>query len=173
METLAMSIPERRRLEVLGRVRRGEVTLVKASELVGLGYRQMKRLWARYRQEGDRGVVHRLRGQPSNRRQDPRRERVVALYQKHYADFGPTLATEYLAKEHGLPVAVETLRQWLLAAGLWQRRRRQPPHRRRRPRKEYCGELVQMDGSWHDWFEGRRPWATLMVMIDDATSRIW
>ena len=173
METLAMSIPERRRLEVLGRVRRGEVTLVKASELVGLGYRQMKRLWARYRQEGDRGVVHRLRGQPSNRRQDPRRERVVALYQKHYADFGPTLATEYLAKEHELPVAVETLRQWLLAAGLWQRRRRQPPHRRRRPRKEYCGELVQMDGSWHDWFEGRRPWATLMVMIDDATSRIY
>src|SRR5947207_4971847 len=68
METLAMSIPERRRLEVLGRVRRGEVTLVKASELVGLGYRQMKRLWARYRQEGDRGVVHRLRGRPSNRR---------------------------------------------------------------------------------------------------------
>ena len=147
--------------------------LVKASELVGLGYRQMKRLWARYRQEGDRGVVHRLRGQPSNRRQDPRRERVVALYQKHYADFGPTLATEYLAKEHGLPVAVETLRQWLLAAGLWQRRRRQPPHRRRRPRQEHCGELVQMDGSWHDWFEGRRPWATLMVMIDDATSRIY
>src|SRR2546423_6435583 len=118
METLAMSIPERRRLEVLGRVRRGEVAVVKDSELVGLGYRQMKRLWARYRQEGDCGVVHRLRGQPSNRRQHPRRERVVALYQKHYADFGPTLATEYLAKEHELPVAVETLRQWLLAAGL-------------------------------------------------------
>jgi transposase len=173
METLAMSSQERRRLEVLARVRRGEVTLVKASELVGLGYRQMKRLRARYRQEGDRGLVHRLRGRPSNRRRDLRRELIVALYQAHYADFGPTLATEYLAKEHGLAVAVETLRQWLLAAGLWQRRRRHPPHRRRRPRKEHCGELVQMDGSWHDWFEGRRPWATLMVMIDDATSRLY
>jgi transposase len=173
METLAMSSRERRRLEVLARVRRREVTLMKASELVGLGYRQMRRLWARYRQEGDRGVVHRLRGQPSNRRQDPRREQVLALYREHYADFGSTLAAEYLAREHGLPVAVETLRQWLLAAVLWQRRRRQPPHRRRRPRKEHCGELVQMDGSWHDWFEGRRPWATLMVMIDDASSRLY
>src|SRR5207245_9064736 len=140
---------------VLGRGRRGEVTLVKAREIVGLGYRQMKRLWTRYRQEGDRGVVHRLRCRPSNRRQDPRRERVVSLYQEHYADFGPTLATEYLAKEHGLPVAVETLRQWLLAAGLWQRRRRPPPHRRRRPPPEDCAALLQMDASAQDWFGAR------------------
>src|SRR5262249_42532087 len=160
MEAFLMSRRERQRLEVLGRVKRGEITLAKASELVGLSYRQVKRVYARYRQEGDRGLVHRLRGRRSNRRRDEGKERAVELYRTQYSDFGPTLATEYLAREDGVVVSVETLRQWLLSAGLWQRRHR--PHRCRRPRKEHCGELVQMDGSHHDWFEGRRNWAVLM-----------
>lgn len=96
----------------------------------------------------------------------------MALYQQRYQDFGPTLAVEYLCREEGLQVGVETLRQWLLAAGLWQRRRRKP-HRLRRPRKEHFGEMSQMDGSYHDWFEGRRDWAVLMVMVDDATSQLY
>ncbi len=115
METLAMSKRERRRLELFSRVREGELTLVKASELLKLSYRQAKRVYGRYRSEGDRGVVHRLRGRVSNRGVDPgKKARVLEFYREKYADFGPTLACEYLAKEDGLNVGVETLRQWLI-----------------------------------------------------------
>jgi len=172
METLTMSAGERRRLEMLSRVQRKELTLAAASRVLGLSYRQAKRIWARYQADGDRGLVHRLRGRPSNRRQDQRKAKALALCAARYADFGPTLAAEQLAAEHGLGVAVETLRQWRIGAGQWQRRRRRKAHRLRRPRRDHRGELVQMDGSHHDWFEGRRPWAVLMVMIDDATGRV-
>jgi hypothetical protein len=117
--------------------------------------------------------VHALRGRPSNRKTDASpRERIVARYRERYGDFGPTLAAEYLAKD-GLKVAVETLRRWLRSAGLWASRRKRSAHRRWRARREHLGELVQMDGSHHDWFEGRRPWAVLMVMIDDASNRTY
>jgi hypothetical protein len=158
-------------LEIFSRVKRGEITLAKGAELAELSYRQAKRSYARYREEGDRGVVHRLRGRASNRGSDPGlRERVLELYRERYADFGPTLAAEYLASEQQIVLGVETLREWLLAAGLWQAKRKRGKHRKWRPRKEHAGELVQMDGSEHDWFEGRRPKASLMVMIDDATN---
>jgi len=169
-----MSASERRRLELLSRVRDGQLTLVKAAELMEVSYRQAKRVYARYQSEGDRGVVHGLRGRRSNRRIDPeRRERVLNLYREKYPDFGPTLATEYLAREAGEVVGVETLREWLLEAGLWHRRRGRPVHRKWRERRAHFGELVQMDGSHHDWFEGRRDWAVLMVMIDDATNETY
>jgi transposase len=171
MERISMSRKERRRLEVLSRVKSGRLTLVKAAELLDLSYRQAKRALARYREEGDAGLVHRLRGRPSNRRRAASREAVLALYREKYADFGPTLAAEYLRSEDGQVVAVETLRRWLAQAGLWQARQRGVRHRRWRPRKEHFGEMVQMDGSLHDWFEGRRAKASLMVMIDDATNR--
>ena len=174
METISMSRRERQRLEVFSRVRRGEITLVKASELVGVSYRQAKRCFGRYREEGDKGLVHRLRGRPSNRQSDARQKRrVLSLYEKKYSDYGPTLAVECLGEEDGVTVPVETLRQWLLAAGLWRKCRQRRPYRQRRARKEYFGELVQMDGSHHDWFEGRRGWAVLMVLIDDATSEVF
>jgi transposase len=174
METISMSRRERHRLEAFSRVRRGEITLVKASELLGLSYRQAKRCFGRYREEGDKGLVHRLRGQPSNRRVDKRQKRrVLSLYEKKYPDYGPTLAAECLAEEDRVSVAVETLRQWLLSAGLWRKVRKRRPYRQRRARKEYFGELVQMDGSHHDWFEGRRDGAVLMVLIDDATSEVF
>jgi len=170
MERLTMSKREWARLEVFGRVKRGELRLKKAAEFLQLSYRQAKRAYARYRREGDKGLVHRLRGQPSNRKVDEaKRQAVLSLYRKRYGDFGPTLAAEYLAKE-GLRVSVETLRLWLLAGGLWQVKRKRSPHRSWRARKEHLGEMVQMDGSHHDWFEGRREWAVLMVMIDDATN---
>jgi hypothetical protein len=173
METLTMSKVERRRLEVVSQVRLKKLTLQKGSELLGIGYRQMKRLWSRYQAEGDAGLVHRLRGRKSNRRGDAKlRKRVLSRYVKQYGDYGPTLAAECLAEE-GLVVPVQTLRRWLLAEGLWSRQRQRKQHRRRRARKEHCGELVQMDGSHHDWFEGRRAWAVLMVLIDDATGRTY
>lgn len=171
METLTMSRKERKRLELCGRVKRGELTLAKASELAGVSYRQAKRIYRRYREESDRGLVHRLRGRPSNRGSDPgKREQALALYRERYHDFGPKLATEYLAREHQLVVGVETLRRWLMQEGLWQVKRKRSVHRRWRERKEHAGEMLQMDGSHHDWFEGRRAWACLMVMIDDATN---
>jgi transposase len=166
-----MSRKERRRLELCGRVQRGELTVAKAAELAGLSYRQAKRVYRRYREESDRGLLHRLRGRPSNRHSDPaKREQVLALYRERYGDFGPKLATEYLAREHQLAVGVETLRRWLIREGLWQVKRKRSVHRRWRERKECLGEMLQMDGSHHDWFEGRREGACLMVMIDDATN---
>ncbi|WP_425613684.1 ISNCY family transposase [Anatilimnocola sp. NA78] len=172
METIQMSQSERRRLEIFSRVKQQQLTLVQAGELLAVSYRQAKRLWARYQREGDAGLVHGLRGGASNHQSDADwRARVLARYGERYGDYGPTLAAECLATE-GLLVGVETLRRWLLAAGLWSRQRRSKVHRRRRARREQFGELVQMDGSHHDWFEGRRAWAVLMVMIDDATSRV-
>jgi len=173
MGELLMSRKERRRLELMYQVKGKIMTLKKASELLGLSYRQSKRIWRRYRIFGDAGLVHRLRGRPSMRsRSKEFQARVLELYRDKYRDFGPTLASEHLAKE-GYEVAHETLRRWLIGAGMWERRRKRGKHRQWRERKEYMGELVQMDGSSHDWFEGRGPKAVLMVMIDDATNRTY
>ena len=173
MGTLQMSRKERRRLVVLSQVQEEKISLVKAAELLGLCYRQMKRVWSRHQREGDGGVVHRLRGRRSNRQAELGvKKRALRLYREKYRDYGVTLAAECLAEEDGLAVPVSTLRRWLLGANLWERKRTRKPHRRRRARKEHYGELVQMDGSHHDWFEGRRDWAVLMVMIDDATGRV-
>jgi len=173
MEILSMSTKERHRLVVLGQVEAGRLTVAAAAGLLGLSERQARRQWKRYRLWGDAGLVHGLRGRPGNRRGDPGvRERAVSLYREHYADFGCTLACEYLAERHGLVVDDQTLRRWLTGAGLWRRRRKSAVKRRRRPRKACFGELVQLDGSHHDWFEGRNPHfrgCVLMVMIDDAT----
>jgi len=131
METISMSVGERRRLEVLGRVQRQELTLAKAAELMQVSGRQAKRIWKRFQTEGDAGLVHRLRGKASNRQPDTKlKERVLEMYGEKYADYGPTLAAECLAQEDGLEVASSTLRRWLVASGLWQRKRKL--HRRRR-----------------------------------------
>lgn len=173
MEAILMNVRERKRLVVLSQVRSEKLRLRAASELLRVSYRQMKRIWSRYQAAGDGGLVHGLRGKPANRRRaGSLRERVLARYRETYGDYGPTLAAESLAGE-GIAVSVTTLRRWLTQAGLWRRKRERKQHRRRRERKEYFGELVQMDGSHHDWFEGRRSWAVLMVMIDDATGRIF
>ena len=173
MGMISMSRKERKRLEAFSRVKAGGMTLVEASELLGLSYRQTKRAWSRYQSEGDAGLVHRLRGRAPNRHTPEKmKQQSLALYSERYADYGATLAAECLAKEDGVKVSVTTLRRWLLQAGLLDRRRKRRLHRRRRTRREHLGELVQMDGSHHDWFEGRRGWAVLMVMIDDATGMV-
>jgi len=173
MEELRMSGRERIRLEALCRVKRGELTVVEAAELAGLSLRQARRVWKRFKAEGDGGLVHRLRGRCSNRRlPQEMRERVVKRHQERYADFGPTLACEKLAEE-GLGLSPDTLTALLKERGLWERRRRHGRHRRRRERRACLGALVQMDGSHHDWFEGRSGKCVLMVMIDDATNRTY
>src|ERR1044072_7181673 len=168
---LVMSRKERERLKVFARVKRQEYTLKEAAELTGLSYRECRRPDKRQRQEGDRGLVHRSRGRPSNRGHDSRvKSQVLTRYREQYPDFGPTLAAEKLGAE-GYEVDHETLRRWLLAAGLWQRRRKRGKHRSWRERRAHFGELVQLDGSHHEWFEKRAHRCCLMRLIDDATSK--
>ena len=168
-----MSRKERNRLTIMAGVKALKLTLVAAAGLMGVCYRQSKRIWQRYQAAGDAGLVHRLRGQPSARRKPPElRAQVLAKYEeKDYADFGPTLMAEQLLKEK-LVVDHETLRRWLLVAGKRTVRRRKPQHRQWRERKPCFGAMVQLDGSHHDWFEGRGPKCVLMVMVDDATNRM-
>lgn len=171
MSKLRLNSKERLRLEVLSKVQKGGVSLAKAAELLGVSYRQVLRIWQRYLAEGGLGLKHGLRDRASNHQIDAGcRGRVLKLYQAKYGDFGPTLAVEYLRKDDGEHLSKETLRAWLVEAGLWQARRQGSPHRAWRERRAHWGELVQMDGSEHDWFEGRRSKASLMVMIDDATN---
>ncbi|HNC96519.1 MAG TPA: ISNCY family transposase [Myxococcota bacterium] len=167
-----MSAKERRRLVVLSELKEGKLPLVEAAAVMRVSYRQAKRIWRRYRQAGDAGLVHRSRGRPGNRRKpESVKKRILKRYGERYPDFGPTLAAEHLERE-GLRVDHETLRRWLKASGQWQPRRRRQKHRQWRERKASFGEMLQMDGSHHDWFEGRRQRAVLMVAVDDATNRV-
>jgi hypothetical protein len=170
-----MSVKERRRLEIFGRVERGEMMLAEAAELLKLSYRQARRIRLRYKALGDSGLVHRLRGRVSNQKTDEAvRLQVLQLYRQKYADFGATLACEYLQEKDEIIVGRATLRRWLIAEGLLTITRRRSKHRTRRERRSHLGELVQMDGSWHDWFEGRGGgWCCSMVMVDDATGRVF
>ena len=169
-----MNDKELRRGEVLNRVKRGELKLTEAAELLELSYRQAKRLKKRYGEGGSKTLVPRNVGRASNRANDKRREQVLAFVRENYSGepherFGPTLASEHLATDHGLEVPRETLRRWMLAAGLWSRRRKRKPHRSRRQRKAHFGELIQVDGSHHDWLEGRASKGCMMNFVDDAT----
>lgn len=168
---IEMSSKERRRMTVMTRVADRALKLGMAAEMLRVSYRQAKRIWQRYQAEGDAGLVHRGRGRPSNRaRTTAQRTQAIALYREQYTDFGPLLACEHLKDDHRLVVDHETLRRWLVAEGLWQTRRRREVHRAARERRPRRGDLVQIDGSEHDWLEGRGPRMVLMVMIDDATN---
>ncbi len=169
-----MSRKELKRVEVLSRVKRGELKVTEAAELLEVSYRQAKRLKKRYQEGGSKALVHGKVGRVSNRADDQRRERVLALVRGNYSGepherFGPTLASEHLASDHHIEVPRETLRRWMLAAGLWSRQRKRKAHRKRRQRKAHFGEGVQVDGSHHPWLEGRGPKACLMNFVDDAT----
>ena len=170
-----MSLNELKRAGVLARVAAETLTLGGAAALMAVSYRQAKRLYRRYRAEGAGGLKHRSAGRASNRATARKgQERVLALVRQKYGGtvderFGPTLAAEHLGTEDGVTVDHETLRRWMLAAGLWSRARKRSPHRRRRERKAHFGELVQMDGSFHLWFEDRAPASCLLTLVDDAT----
>jgi transposase len=174
MAVVAMSQGELSRYDTLQRVERGELRVEDAAAILGLGRRQVFRLLGRMRVAGAQGLVSQKRGRPSNRRyNDTFRDQVVGLVREHYASFGPTLAREYLEERHGIRVAPETLRQMMMAADLWRdREARRPRPYQRRYRRDCRGELVQVDGSKHWWFEDRGPQCTLLVYIDDATSEL-
>ena len=169
---LSMSQKERSRLVIMTRVQEKAMTIKEAAEVMGISYRHGRRIYRRYVSEGDKGLIHRNGGRPSNRSKSSElREKVLALYREQYWDFGPTLAAEKLVERDGYEVDHETLRRWLLAAGLWKRKRKHARHREWRERKAHFGELVQMDGSHHRWFEDRGDEECLMDMVDDATGR--
>src|SRR5712691_7510303 len=155
----------------------GTLRVGSAATLLAVSYRQAKRLARRYRAEGAKGLKHRSAGGASNHaRPAANRERALALVREKYSGpvderFGPTLAAEHLASEDGVTVHHDTLRRWMVAAGLWSRARKRAPHRRRRERKAHFGELVQLDGSFHMWYEARGPRGCLMNLVDDATGR--
>jgi transposase len=157
------------RAQTLERVERKELLLKDAAHILQLSYSQAKRLFSRFKVEGEVGLAHRLRGTPSNRAfAADQKEATLKLYRARYPDFGPTLAAEKLTK-YGFRVDHETLRRWLIEEHLWEKHRRRARHRSWRQRRAHFGELVQMDGSFHHWFEGRGSQSCLMNMVDDAT----
>lgn len=173
VDRIEMSQRERDRLKAMSLVLKGQRTQVEAARLLKLSVRQIRRIQMRLEEEGDGGVVHRLRGRASNARIDPGyRQKIVQRYRSMYMGFGPTLAAEKLREEDDLPVAVRTLREWLMVEGLWQRVRQREQYRSRRVRRSCLGELVQTDASEHDWLEGRGQRMVLVGLIDDATSRV-
>src|SRR6202162_1527886 len=156
----------------MGRVKARNLRLREAAELLELSYRQAKRIWARYRAGGAKALQHGNCGRVSNRAYTAKfRVAVLKRVKARYPDFGPTLACEHLGSDDGLKVPVETLRRWMKEAGLWQRQRRRKPYRQRREAKAHFGELVQLDGSFHEWLEERGPRGCLMHMVDDATTK--
>jgi len=176
MERIAMSQEERDDLHWLKRVEAGSVTQREAAEKMGVTARWVRKLVGRMKKEGDAVVVHGLRGRTSNRKLSDKTQRqaLAILKQPDWHDFGPTFAAEQLAKRHGIHVGKETLRGWMIEAGLWKSKVQtiEDVHVWRQRRSGF-GELVQWDTSDHDWLEGRGPVRYLVRMIDDATSWSW
>jgi len=173
-ELMVMSKREQDRAEVIRQVVDGYIKQKEAARRLGLSTRQVRNLMHGYRLRGAVGLCHGNRGRPSNRKiRDGIKRSAMALVHERYPDFGPTFAHEKLVEDHGFYFSVETLRQWMIEGGLWHPKgRKQARAFQMRERRPCVGELVQIDGSPHDWFEGRAPSCTLIVFIDDATSRL-
>ncbi|MBD0416287.1 ISNCY family transposase [Oryzicola mucosus] len=173
MGLIAMSERDLQRTEVLSRVIAGRMTIVSAACVLDLSTRQVRRLLNRIQTGGAASIRHRSIGRPSNNRiSDGVRDYAMTLVRERYADFGPTLATEKLAERDGLRVSRETVRSWMADAGLWLSRKQRRTFHQPRLRREAYGELVQIDGSEHRWFEDRGPSCSLLVFVDDATGRL-
>ena len=173
-DMITMSRREVKRLHMLHQTLERKVTQREAAALMGLSDRQVRRLIQRLRTEGDAGICHRARGKASNHRIPKRvKARALTLFRAAYSDFNLVHATEKLGEVHGIRIHAETLRLGLQAAGIPYKKRRARRHRQWRERKAHCGELVQIDGSHHDWFEGRGPACVFLGYIDDATNTVW
>lgn len=168
---IIMRQEELKRLHILRQVLDKKLKQIEAAGKLDLSYRQTKRITKRVREEGDRGLMHRSRGQPSKRRiADKIKDKIISFCRNKYKGFGPTLAAEKLFEIEKIKISKETLRNWLIKEGLWQRRRKYKKYRKWRERKHMFGEMIQWDGSHHNWLEGRGPECVLIGQIDDATS---
>ena len=173
-DIIMLSQRELKRIHVIQKVLDGVIRQVEAAEMLALSDRQVRRLIKRVRIEGDKGAAHKSRGKSSNRKISKRiRDSVLELYREKLKGFGPTLAAEKVLELGGIQISDETLRLWLIEEGEWQKQRKGREHRQWRERKHHFGEMVQMDGSHHDWFEGRGPKCVLMGYIDDATGTVY
>jgi len=173
MGLIAMSERDLQRIEILSKVVAQRMTTVSAAHVLDLSERQVRRLLERMRTGGAASIRHKAIGRPSNNRiSDGVRDYAMTLVRERYADFGPTLATEKLAERDGLWVSRETVRNWMADAGLWLSRKQRRTFHQPRLRREAYGELVQIDGSEHRWFEDRGPPCSLLVFVDDATGRL-
>lgn len=167
-----MKQEELRRLYIVRQVLDKKLKQTEAADKISLSYRQTKRLTKRVREEGDNGIVHKSRGRPSHNRIALKiKNKIISLCRDKYKGFGPTLATEKLFEIEKISLSDETLRNWLIQEGLWQRRRKTKKYRQWRERKHHFGEMVQWDGSHHAWLEGRGPECVLIGQIDDATNK--
>jgi len=165
---------ELKRLHIVQKVIEGALRRTEAAEMLSLSIRQTARIIGRVREGGPQGVVHQSRGRESNRKYPKEfKEQVIELYRQNYEGFGPTLAQEKLFERDSISISDETLRLWLIGAGLWKKKRKGRQHRQWRPRKERNGEMIQIDGSHHDWFEGRGATCVFMGYIDDATGKLY
>ncbi|MDP2994314.1 MAG: ISNCY family transposase [Anaerolineales bacterium] len=173
-DMIRMSQEEIRRVRVIHQAIDKRLTQVEAASILSLSNRQVRRIVKRVLEEGDSGIVHRSRGKPShNMIPDKIRARVMDLYEERYQGFGPTLATEKLFEIDKIRLSRETLRSWLSEKGIRYRGRKRRPHRQWRQRRSYFGEMIQIDGSHHDWLEGRGPECVLMGYVDDATGNVF
>ena len=169
-----MSEKEIRRTEIMSQLEERQLTQRMAAEHLGISVRQVKRLWKKYRKQGAEGLINKSRGKPShNQLNEEMKKTVLGLILERYRDFGPTLATEKLAEIHKIKISDESVRKIMIAEGLWKhRRKRKLKVFQMRERRACFGELVQIDGSDYDWFEGRSPRCTLLVYVDDATGKL-
>jgi hypothetical protein len=173
MGLIAMSARDLQRIEILSKVIAGRMTLVSAAHVLDLSTRQVRRLLERIKTDGAASIRHKAIGRPSNNQISGEvRDYAVTLVRERYADFGPTLAAEKLAERDGLHVSRETVRSWMVGAGLWLSRKQRRTFHQPRLRREAYGELVQIDGSEHRWFEDRGPPCSLLVFVDDATGKL-
>lgn len=173
-DIIMLSQEERKRLHVFHKVLEGELKQVEAAEILSLSFRHVNRLVNKIRREGDKAIAHKSRGKPSNRRlPEKQKEKILNLYRERYKGFGPTLFAEKLLLYHETRISDETLRNWLIESGDLKKNRKGRNHRKWRERKSHFGEMVQMDGSHHNWFEERGDKSVLMGYIDDATGEVF
>ena len=171
-DIISMAQEELKRLHIVRKALDKSITQAEAADIIGVCLRQAQRIVRAVRIEGDKGVIHKSRGQDSNRALPEKiKNKVLNLYKEKYPDFGPTLASEKLFEINKIKLNDETLRLWLLEANIPYKQRKKRPHRQWRQRKDHFGEMLQIDGSDHDWFEGRGPECVFMGYIDDATGK--
>lgn len=173
-DIIMLNQKELRRIKVIQEVSNKHITQKAAASLLSLSERQIRRLTGRFLKEGDLGLIHSRRGKPSNRKLPQEiKDKVINLYKKKYPGFGPTLAGEKLSELDKINIGTQTLRNWLIAEGLWKKRRKIRPHRQWRERCECFGQMIQVDGSHHPWLEERGEELVLMTYIDDATGHVF
>jgi len=171
---LTMNEKEIKRLQIMSQIEKKQLTQAKAATQLGISIRQVKRIWKAYREQGVEGLIHKSRGKASHHQMSEEvKQQALDLILERYRDFGPTLAAEKLVEVHGIIISDESVRKLMIEEGIWKnKRRRKMQVFQMRERQACFGELVQIDGSDFDWFEGHSPRCTLLVFVDDATGKL-